>query len=118
MPTVDQNANVAALAPITPYTNLPLTSSARRCTGASRCCAASTMRTMPATWVSSPLLTTRTVNAPSQFTVPALTSSPADFARGMGSPFMVASSTWLVPRTTTPSTGTRSPGSTRIKSSG
>ena len=118
VPIVDQNANVAALAPMTPYVNFPLTSSANRCTGASLCCAASTMRTIPATWVSSPELTTRTVMAPSQLTVPALTSSPSRLARGMGSPLIAASSTWLTPLTTTPSTGILSPGSTRMVSSG
>mmetsp|Transcript_17956 Transcript_17956/g.44499 ORF Transcript_17956/g.44499 Transcript_17956/m.44499 type:complete len:330 (-) Transcript_17956:858-1847(-) len=117
VPTVDQNANVAALAPMTPYTNLPLTASARRCTGASRCCAASTIRTMPATCVSSPELTTCTVRAPSQLMVPALTPSPAFFRRGIGSPLIAASSTWLAPLTTTPSTGMRSPGKTKIRSS-
>ena len=118
VPIVDQNANVAALTPMTPYVNLPLTSSASLCTGASLCCAASTMRTIPATWVSSPELTTRTVMAPSQLTVPALTSSPTRLARGIGSPFIAASSTWLTPFTTTPSTGILSPGRTRMVSSG
>jgi len=75
------------------------------------------MRTIPATCVSSPLETTRTVMAPSQFTVPAATASPAAFGLGIGSPLIAASSTWLVPLATTPSTGMRSPGSTRIRSS-
>mmetsp|Transcript_4500 Transcript_4500/g.15957 ORF Transcript_4500/g.15957 Transcript_4500/m.15957 type:complete len:310 (-) Transcript_4500:1048-1977(-) len=93
VPTVDQNANVAALAPMTPYTNFPEISSASLCTGASRCCAASTILTMPAMDVSSPLLITLTTMAPSKFTVPAATSSPARFARGIGSPLIAASST-------------------------
>lgn len=71
-----QKQKVATDAPITPYANLPATESARRCTGAARACAVSTSRTMSASTVASPEAVDRTVRAPSQLTVPAVTSSP------------------------------------------
>eukprot|EP00976_Prorocentrum_cordatum_P111432 1195364-Prorocentrum_minimum.AAC.3 len=60
--------------------------------------------------VSSPLRTTCTVSVPSQLMVPADTVSPVTLVTGRGSPVNAASSTLDRPRTTTPSTATRSPG--------
>ena len=115
VPTVDQNANVAALAPITPYTNLPLTESVWRCTGSLRCCAASNAAHdarhlgLP----SPPLLTTRTVNAGVTVHRPgAHVVARGLRARDAGCRLWSPRPSALVPRTTTPSTGTRSPMST------
>lgn len=51
-------------------------------------------------------------SCPSQLTVPAVTLSPTTLLTGMGSPVNADSSTVDLPEATTPSTGTRSPGST------
>mmetsp|Transcript_13659 Transcript_13659/g.29142 ORF Transcript_13659/g.29142 Transcript_13659/m.29142 type:complete len:314 (-) Transcript_13659:1157-2098(-) len=117
-PASFQKAKVAAEAPITLYTNVPDTLSASRCTGAVRACASSTIWTMSESTVSSPLRTTSTVRVPSQLMVPAETVSPASLVTGSGSPVNAASSTLLRPRTTTPSTATRSPGRIWMRSPG
>ena len=49
-------------------------------------------------------------------TVPPMTRSPGPFSTGIGSPVIIDSSTALVPSSTTPSTGTFSPGRTRSRS--
>ena len=48
--------------------------------------------------------------------VPPITRSPAAFSTGIGSPVTIDSSTALAPSSTTPSTGTFSPGRTRSRS--
>ena len=53
---------------------------------------------------------------PVPFTVPPVTRSPAAFSTGIGSPVTIDSSTALRPSSTTPSTGTFSPGRTRSRS--
>jgi hypothetical protein len=63
--------------------------------------------------VSAPTRPARISNAPLPFTVAPVTLSPAAFATGMGSPVIMDSSTRLVPSSTSPSTGTFSPGFTR-----
>ena len=55
---------------------------------------------------------------PVPFTVAPITGSPARFSTGIGSPVTIDSSTALVPSSTTPSTGTFSPGRTRSRSPG
>ena len=67
LPTLCQNANVAAERPMTAYANLPLIASAVRCTGAVRACAPSTARTMSAIAVSLPDALLRTVTTPAQW---------------------------------------------------
>ena len=55
---------------------------------------------------------------PVPFTVPPVTLSPGPFSTGTGSPVIIDSSTELDPSSTTPSTGTFSPGRTRRRSPG
>jgi hypothetical protein len=86
--------------------------------GARLRCASPTMRTMLARTVSAPTRLASMTSDPVPFTVPAVTGSPAVFSTGMGSPVSMASSTELRPSTTTPSTGTLSPGRTRRRSPG
>mmetsp|Transcript_17009 Transcript_17009/g.50756 ORF Transcript_17009/g.50756 Transcript_17009/m.50756 type:complete len:229 (-) Transcript_17009:1081-1767(-) len=71
---------------------------------------------MSAIAVSLPARSARTVSAPSQFTVPAVTLSPSLLSTGMGSPVSAASLTDDRPDATAPSTGMRSPGSTVSRS--
>ena len=113
-----QNANVAALMPMTPNTKGPAMASASLCTGAARPCASSIVLVMPATMDESPLLIALTVSGPSKTPVPALTSLPFVLYTSTGSPVSVASSTPAFPATTIPSTGMISPGFTRTKSPG
>lgn len=81
-------------------------------------CAISTILTMSAITVCCPLCSARTVTVPSQLMVPAVTRSPGVLVAGSGSPVSALSSTVERPDTTTPSTGTRSPGSTASRSPG
>lgn len=59
--------------------------------------------------VSPPTFSARIVSAPSWLTVPPVSASPSTLAAGSGSPVSIASSTWLPPASTTPSTGTFCP---------
>eukprot|EP00955_Chlamydomonas_euryale_P025792 272509-Chlamydomonas_euryale.AAC.1 len=77
VPASAQNANVAADNPMTPYAKRPATASAMRWMGAVRACASSTMRTISAMTVAWPLCSARTVTAPSQLSVPAMTLLPS-----------------------------------------
>ena len=61
-------------------------------------------------------LVTRTAMRPVRLTQPEMISSPACTSRGTDSPVRAAVSSWLAPETTTPSSGTRSPGLTMISS--
>src|SRR5438128_906441 len=94
------------------------TTSARRWMGARLRCASLTMRTICARSVSLPTRSVRTTQPPVPFTVPPVTGSPGNFSTGIGSPVTIDSSTALVPSSTTPSTGTFSPGRTRRRSPG
>ncbi len=71
-----------------------------------------------ASTVSFPIFSARTRRTPFTFRVPPTTPSPSCLSAGMGSPVIIDSSTELSPPTTTPSTGTFSPGRTRRTSPG
>ena len=90
--------------------------SASRWIGAFDPCASSTSRTICARAVSLPTLVARKVNEPLLLSVAPMTASPGPFSTGMLSPVSIASSTAERPATTTPSTGTLSPGRTRSRS--
>ena len=75
-------------------------------------CADSTRCTIRASVVSDPTLVARASIRPVRFSVPLNNSLPLNFSTGMDSPVIGAWSTLLAPATTTPSTGTRSPGLT------
>mmetsp|Transcript_47718 Transcript_47718/g.91185 ORF Transcript_47718/g.91185 Transcript_47718/m.91185 type:complete len:515 (-) Transcript_47718:411-1955(-) len=111
-PRVDQKASVAADMPITVPAKGPTTLSAKRCTGACRAWASSTRRLMSASWPVAPSAVASTNSGASQFTVPPVTRLPLAFSTGMDSPVSMHSSTLDLPRTTLPSTGSFSPGST------
>ena len=74
----------------------------------SRQCATASSRRRP----SAPRITSE----PFLFSVPPVSASPACFATGNGSPVIIDSSTDELPSSTTPSTGTLSPGRTRSRS--
>src|SRR6266511_5331379 len=78
--------------------------------------ASCTMRMMLASAVSLPTLAARNRNDPVLLMVAPITSSPMTFSAGMDSPVIIDSSTAEAPWTTTPSTGTFSPGRTRTRS--
>ena len=84
--------------------------------GARLRCASPTIRTIWPRSVSRPTRSARMMKPPVPFTVPPVTRSPATFSTGMGSPVIIDSSTVLSPSSTTPSTGTFSPGRTRRRS--
>ena len=81
--------------------------------GARLRCASETIRTIWARSVSAPTRSARITKPPVPFTVPPVTRLSGAFATGIGSPVTIDSSTALRPSSTTPSTGTRSPGRTR-----
>ena len=110
--------NVRLATSRTSGTKTSLTRSARRWIGAFEPCARSTSSTIRASAVSRPTRVARITNEPVVLTVAPITSSPAAFADGIGSPVSIASSTADMPSTTTPSTGTFSPGRTRNRSPG
>ncbi len=66
--------------------------------------------------VSAPTFSAFITKVPVRFTVPATAWAPASLVTGMGSPVIEDSSTALRPSTSTPSTGTFSPGRTRSRS--
>ncbi len=68
--------------------------------------------------ISFPTRSARMRRTPFTFRVPPTTASPSRFSTGMGSPVIIDSSTELSPPTTTPSTGTFSPGRTMMMSPG
>ena len=109
-------AKVAIAIRITAGTNHAETLSASFWMGARDRWASPTSFTIWARSVSAPTRRASTIKAPLPFTVPPVTASPAVFSAGIGSPVTIASSTALVPSTTTPSTGTVSPGRTRSRS--
>ncbi len=68
------------------------------------------------TWestVAEPTFSARMIKAPLAFIVAPINASPVLFVTGIGSPVNIDSSTELEPLTTTPSTGTFSPGRIR-----
>ena len=86
--------------------------SARFWMGALIACASSTRCTIRASVVSAPTFVARASTRPVKFNVPLNSSLPLNFSTGMDSPVIGAWFTLLAPATTTPSTGTRSPGFT------
>ena len=75
-------------------------------------CASRTMRMICASTVSPPTRVARMRMAPARLSVAPTTGLPARLATGVGSPVSIASSTEVVPSSTTPSTGIVSPGRT------
>ena len=67
---------------------------------------------MRARALSAPSVVARKRKAPVRLIVPPITRSPAFFSTGIDSPVSIDSSTALAPESTSPSTGTRSPGRT------
>ena len=107
-------ANVTAAMTSTAGTKTVATLSAMRAMGALVALASSTRRMMRARLVSAPTRVARKVNEPVRLTVAALTVSPGAFSTGMDSPVRALSSMEEAPSSTTPSTGTVSPGRTRM----
>ena len=67
---------------------------------------------MCASTVSLPVADTRIVTRPSPLMLPPVSLSLADFSTGSGSPESIDSSTWVLPSSSAPSAGKRSPGRT------
>jgi hypothetical protein len=78
--------------------------------------APATISTICDSTVSAPTCVARTASVPFLLIVPPVTRSPSTFSTGTGSPVIMLSSTDDLPSTTSPSTGTLSPGRTRSKS--
>ncbi len=115
-PSSHQPAKVSAAAAITAGTNTAEMRSASRWIWPLPAWACSTSRTICARAVSAPTAVARTVSSPLALRVAPATRSPAVFSTGMLSPVSIDSSTALSPSTTSPSTGTFSPGRTRTRS--
>ena len=94
---------------MTAGTKYPATTSARFWMGARVRWASATMRTICASSVSLPTRRASMTNVPVPFTVPPVTVAPTLFSTGRGSPVTIDSSIVVVPSTSVPSTGTRSP---------
>ena len=118
VPSASQTPNVTSATPITAGTNTADTLSASCCTGAFEPWASATRRTIPASIVSRPTPVARQRSRPSPLTVAANTFAPARFATGMLSPVSIDSFTLDSPSSTSPSTGTLSPGRTTNTSPG
>ena len=97
----------------TPITNQPATLSAMRCIGALERCAIATIWTICDNTVADPTWSDRITSAPLVLSVAPMSLSPTRLVIGSGSPVSIDSSTALLPSTTSPSTGTFSPGRTR-----
>jgi hypothetical protein len=115
-PHWDHATKLAIATSTTAGTNQAETRSASRWIGARLRCASATICTMRASRVSRPTPRASTIRDPVPLTVPPTTSLPAFFVTGIDSPVTRDSSTALAPSTTTPSTGTFSPGLTRSRS--
>src|SRR4028118_754447 len=87
-----------------------------RCIGAFEPCASSTIRTIWASAVSPPTFSARLTKPPVPLRAPPVPPPPPPFSAGMDSPVSMLSSSAERPSTTTPSTGTFSPGRTRTRS--
>jgi len=114
-PSHHHSPKVASAIATTVGTKTAAMRSARRCTAGLPPWACSTRRTMPASRVSAPTPLARQCSTPSPLTVAAKTLSPGTFGTGTLSPVSIASSADEVPASTSPSTGTASPGrSTKV----
>ena len=107
---------VAAATTRTNGTNTSLMRSARRWIGAFDPCARWTSSTIDASTLSRPTRTVRTTSVPATAIVAPMTGSPGPTSTGSGSPVSIDPSMEARPSTTTPSTGTFSPGRTRTRS--
>ena len=115
-PKSAQTTNVNAATTMTARTKYADTVSTSRWIGARVRCASLTIRTIWASKVSLPTRCASNTALPVPFTVPPVTLLPLDFSTGIGSPVIIDSSIEVAPSTTTPSTGTFSPGRTRKRS--
>ena len=97
-------------------TNTAAISSTSRWIGAFEPWASSTSRTICASVVSRPTRVARSRSAPVEFSVPPVTSSPADLSTGIDSPVSIDSSTAEAPASTSPSAAMVSPGRTSTTS--
>ncbi len=116
-PCSHQPTSVARASSSTLGTNTWLTLSTSFWIGALAAWASSTRRMIRASTVSAPSAWVLTSNRPSPLMAPPVTLSPGCFGTGRLSPLIRASSAWLWPSTTSPSTGKRSPGLTSTRSS-
>ena len=116
-PNASHTAKVTPAMAKTVGTKTLATLSASRWIGALEPCASSTSRMICASAVSLPTLVAVKRKAPVRFTVAPITRSPGPFSTGMDSPVSIDSSIDERPSSTTPSTGTFSPGRTRTTSS-
>ena len=115
-PNSIQTPKVSRASTSTAGTKTPAISSARRWIGALEPWASSTRRTIWARAVSRPTRVARKVKVPVLFSVAPMAAAPGPFSTGRLSPVSIDSSTVECPATTTPSTGTFSPGRTRSTS--
>ena len=99
---------------MTAGTKMPAILSAVRAIGAFEALASSTRRMIWLIVVSSPTRSARKWMKPCLLIVAEVTLSPACFSTGIGSPVMADSSMLVVPESTVPSAGMRSPGRTMI----
>ena len=113
-----QAAKVARAISTTTGTKTEEIRSTRRCTGALLAWASETRRMIRDSVDSAPTAVTCTRSRPSPLIEPPVTASPAPLWTGRDSPVISDSSSWLSPCSTTPSTGTRSPGRTITRSPG
>ncbi len=111
-PTLYQAIKASRPRIITVGTKYAATWSTTRWMGAFEPCASCTMRMMLESAVSLPTCVASNVKEPVLLSVAPITSSPSPFSTGMDSPVIMDSSRLLDPLTTTPSTGTLSPGRT------
>ena len=115
-PDRPQASRVTTAAATTASTKPPATRSAMLCIGARERCACATSRTICASSVCAPTFCERMTRLPWRLSVAPISASPGRLSTGSGSPVSIDSSTALAPSTTTPSTGTFSPGRTRSRS--
>ena len=109
-PQIAHAVNADRAMAMTIGTNHPETLSAMRWIGARDRCASATIWTIRASMVSRPTFSARMMSAPVWFNVPPVTAWPAVRVTGMDSPVTMDSSIDERPSSTTPSTGTVSPG--------
>ncbi len=115
-PYSHQPTSVISASTRTVGTNTWLTLSTSFWIGALPAWASSTRRMIRASTVSAPRARVRTSSRPSPLMAPPVTLSPGCLGTGRLSPLISASSAWLWPSMTSPSTGKRSPGLTSTRS--
>ncbi len=115
-PATSQAPRVTSAMRITTGTKTWLTLSTSFWIGALAAWASSTRRMIFASTVSPPSAVVRKSRRPSPLIAPPVTLSPGALGTGRLSPVISASSAWLLPSSTSPSTGKRSPGRTTTSS--